>query len=580
LGNLHPPGRNTLCYIDFNVQQWLAETGSQVDRLEEKMRKCRGKNATTLANKMLKKILMIVVLVCCLPVMASARTALVIGNGNYSSAPLDNPVHDASDIANKLRQLDFNVNILTDASRREMRRAIREYSETLRTSGGVGLFYYAGHGMQIKGVNYLIPTDAIMQNEFEIPDEAVAANSVLRALEEAGNDLNIVILDACRDNPFARSYRSAATRGLARMDAPGGSIIAYATAPGDVALDGDGRNGVYTKHLLANLDKPGMPIEQMFKKVRIGVIDDSGGQQTPWEESSLRSDFYFSPAQVMEVKLPQNNAETPTYTSKPVPVETATVQPATQLSVSTQPASELAQQQQDQPTAADLLAKAATAMNDYRLTTPEKNNALYFYRQTLKVDPVNFEAHNGLQKITQRYITLAEQEMRNKDPDNAKRFIVRGLTIQPDNYRLYQLKRQAEEMQIQAEMLSKQNQSSAAAVQVATQPQQAEVVQPIEQVAVVIPQSATAADANVEEAVLNPVPAADASGTLNETEKANEKVADANNATSHTQRMKIDIKRDVTEFKNSILNLGKSLKGGLGVLGGTAKKSKSRQNDK
>jgi hypothetical protein len=193
---------------------------------------------------------------------------------------------------------------------------------------------------------------------------------------------------------------------------------------------------------------------------------------------------------------------------------------------------------------------------------------------------VNFEAHNGLQTITQRYITLAEQEMRNKDPDKANRFIVRGLTIQPENYRLHQLKRQAEEMQIQTEMLSKQNQSSAAAVQVATQPRPAEVEQPIEQVAVVIPQSATAGDADLEESVLNPTPAAEASGPLNETEKVNEKVADADNATSHTQRMKIDIKRDVTEFKNSILNLGKSLKGGLGALGGTAKKSKSSQNDK
>ena len=149
--------------------------------------------------------LLLVIVLAGLPLVAAARTALVIGNGSYASAPLDNPVNDAADIAARLRTLGFEVDVLTDASRRDMRRAIRDYSEKLRQSGGVGLFYYAGHGMQIKGVNYLVPTDALMQNEFEIPDEAVSANSVLRAVEDAGNALNIVIPDACRDNPFARS---------------------------------------------------------------------------------------------------------------------------------------------------------------------------------------------------------------------------------------------------------------------------------------------------------------------------------------------------------------------------------------
>jgi len=501
--------------------------------------------------------------------LASARTALVIGNSDYASAPLDNPVNDATDIATKLRQLDFNVNVLIDASRRDMRRAIREYSENLRTTGGVGLFYYAGHGMQIKGVNYLIPTDAIMQNEFEIPDEAVAANSILRALEEADNDLNIVILDACRDNPFAKSYRSAATRGLARMDAPGGSIIAYATAPGDVALDGDGRNGVYTKHLLANLDKPGMPIEQMFKKVRIGVIDDSDGQQTPWEESSLRSDFYFSPARILEVTIPKDNKETQTLSSEPVKLEPAPTLAAQGVIVAPQSGPAASASDEVQQTIEVLLAKAAKAMNDYRLTTPEQDNALYYYRETLKVDPVSFEAHNGLQMITHRYITLAEHEIRNKDPEKANRFITRGLNIQPENHRLRELQREADEMNVEHAISSQQTVISTANPTEVTAPASVAVVQKTpERVAVISPQSAEKTESDVEAGALT------TEGENNE--QSTDQVTMTSTRISHTERMKSDIKRDVDEFKNSILFMGKSIKSGLG---GMLQNKKHKDND-
>lgn len=243
-------------------------------------------------------MLALVTVVCStvLAIYASAdtREALVIGNGTYTTSPLRNPVNDARDMAEALERYGFQVTLGTDLGRREMRNLVRTFAGRIR-GGGVSLFYYAGHGVQVDGRNFLIPVDAEIQQEFEIPDEALEAGSVLRAMEEAGNLLNVIVLDACRDNPFARGSRSA-TRGLARMSAPTGSIIAYATAPGQVAADGNGRNGVYTKHLLTAMATQGAPLEQVFKRVRIDVQNETGGRQVPWEESSLTGDFYFVPA--------------------------------------------------------------------------------------------------------------------------------------------------------------------------------------------------------------------------------------------------------------------------------------------
>ncbi|MBN2701468.1 MAG: caspase family protein, partial [Methylothermaceae bacterium] len=221
------------------------------------------------------------------------RTALVLGNGDYRIAPLDNPVNDARDMAATLERLGFEVDLRLNLDRKGMRAAIREFGEKL-SQGGVGLFYYAGHGVQIAGRNYLVPLGTEIHAADEVIDEAVDAGLVMRKMESAGNPVNIVILDACRDNPFVRSYRSL-ERGLAKMEGPLGSLIAYATAPGDTALDGEGRNGVYTKHLLEAMTRPGLPLEQVFKRVRNGVRRQTDGRQIPWEESSLTGDFYFIP---------------------------------------------------------------------------------------------------------------------------------------------------------------------------------------------------------------------------------------------------------------------------------------------
>ncbi len=233
-------------------------------------------------------------LMLCAPAVAQAerRVALVIGNSAYKAAPLKNPVNDARDIAASLKALGFEVTLLPDATHKQMEAAVREFGLSLR-QGGVGLFYYAGHGIQVGGENYLVPVDAVIQTESDVKFGSLNAGLVLGKMEDAGNALNIVILDACRNNPFARSFRSAEA-GLAKMDAPTGSIIAYATAPGSVASDGVGKNGVYTRHLLETMRTPGLSITDVFMRVRMGVVADTAKKQVPWESSSLTGYFYLT----------------------------------------------------------------------------------------------------------------------------------------------------------------------------------------------------------------------------------------------------------------------------------------------
>ncbi len=225
-------------------------------------------------------------------VLAEQRTALVIGNSAYATGRLANPVNDAKAMAATLQGLGFRVISRFDARKDALFAAMREFGDVLR-KGGVGLFYFAGHGVQSKGSNYLVPVDASIQREDEIRSRAVDLVEVLDKMESARNRINIVILDACRDNPFASS-RSLG-RGLVRVDAPIGTLIAFATAPGKTADDGRGANSPYTKHLLANLPKPGLKLEDVFKLVRSGVRNDTHGAQIPWENTSLEGDFYFVP---------------------------------------------------------------------------------------------------------------------------------------------------------------------------------------------------------------------------------------------------------------------------------------------
>lgn len=220
------------------------------------------------------------------------RLALLIGNAGYESTPLNNPVNDVTDMQRILKRLGFKVILRKNADRRGMEEAIGEFGQRLK-DGGVGLFYYSGHGLQVDGRNYLIPVDAQIRTQPDVKYKSVDLGLLLDHLAQANNRVNIVILDACRDNPFS-GFKSL-SRGLAQTDAPKGTMVAYATAPGRVALDGDGRNGTYTKHLLWAMEQPGLPVEQVFKRVRRRVREDTDGFQIPWESSSLIGDFYFVP---------------------------------------------------------------------------------------------------------------------------------------------------------------------------------------------------------------------------------------------------------------------------------------------
>jgi uncharacterized caspase-like protein len=237
------------------------------------------------------------------------KTALVIGNGAYRQAPLKNPVNDAQAVASALRSLGFHVIQRENATQREMLEALREFSHQAAKSE-VRLLFYAGHGVQIKGRNYLMPVDAEAQSEDDVAQRGADLSEVLERLAIVKGGINLVILDACRNNPFnlapaqladARGYRTRAigaptTNGLAPVQAPSGTLVAFSTAPGSISIDNAMQgNSVYTKHLLVYLNIPGLPVERLFKQVRSAVAQETRQQQVPWETSSLMGEFCFRP---------------------------------------------------------------------------------------------------------------------------------------------------------------------------------------------------------------------------------------------------------------------------------------------
>jgi hypothetical protein len=232
------------------------------------------------------------------------RLALVIGNAEYLHSPqLANPVNDARSIRDALQAVGFDVFEYENLEQSQMKQAIDKFGARLKNYT-VGLFFYSGHGIQSKGANYLIPVDANVQSEEQIEYDCVQADRVLGFMEAAGSKVNIVILDACRNNPFERSWSRAVNgSGLAFMNAPTGSLIAYSTSPGRTASDGVGSNGLYTAALLENLKTPDITILQMFQNVRRSVTDKSYKQQIPWESTSLTNDFYFINKAVVNDKV-------------------------------------------------------------------------------------------------------------------------------------------------------------------------------------------------------------------------------------------------------------------------------------
>lgn len=250
------------------------------------------------------------------------RIALVIGNANYQVGKLGTPLNDATDMAAALKELGFEVILLKDSSKREMNDALDQFSTRIN-QGYVGLFYYAGHGMQVEGENYLIPVNAQIKAEKDVEYESMPLGKILGRMESADNQINIVILDACRDNPFRKFSRSS-SRGLTTPVQPAsGTLIVFATAPGKVASDGMGRNGLFTSYLLKYIKTPNLDVDLMLRQVRSNVAKDTKNYQVPWNSSSLTGDFAFN--------------QTPTQSAKNTPIPKPTSSPEINVATLTPP---------------------------------------------------------------------------------------------------------------------------------------------------------------------------------------------------------------------------------------------------
>ena len=254
-------------------------------------------------RSILRRLLLALLLCATLPVhaaermrgiaMTEERIALVIGNAAYRNDPLDNPVNDARLIGQALKGAGFAVSVRENLDRRGLVEALRDFGNRLGENT-IAVLYYAGHGLQLRDRNYLIPVDAEIRGEDEIPLAGVDLGFMLGRMSTARSRINIVILDACRNNPFAGKGGPAA-QGLVQMDAPVGTLLAYATAPGKLAADGSGNNSLYATHLSRHLLTPGLPVEHVFKRVREGVVRETRELQVPWESSSLQGEFAFVP---------------------------------------------------------------------------------------------------------------------------------------------------------------------------------------------------------------------------------------------------------------------------------------------
>jgi cytochrome c-type biogenesis protein CcmH/NrfG len=324
------------------------------------------------------------------PSGAERRIALVIGNSAYKIGPLRNPINDARAVARVLTDLGFNVIRRENLSQKEMERAIRDFGAKL-TSDDVGLFYYAGHGVQINGENYLVPVDVAPESAEELEDSAVKVSNVLRRMERASGGMNIMILDACRNNPFTRSFRSVSD-GLAKMDANEHSMdtfIAFAADAGKVASDGGtSGNGVFTQELLRHIRTPGLSIDQVFTRVTAAVLTRTQNKQRPWVSRSLTRDFSF---------VPPINSSPEKITTPAVPAEAASSSRA------------MARDLYNSGYASEFTGTWAWE-KDY-------SKAATLYREAVKLDPTNALYQNALGKAL---VNDYEQKYSKWDSDREK----------------------------------------------------------------------------------------------------------------------------------------------------------------
>ena len=255
------------------------------------------------------KTCIIIILIFLYPNSSLARSemfALIVGNESYDFSPLNNPVNDAISVERVLNQIGFETVVAKNIKKMEFSKIIEEFSKIKKGDSVVKLFYYAGHAFQFDGKNYMIPVDFNMHEVDNILDITVCLDDVVDLLSKEKKNTNIIIIDACRDNPFqsnveydskVRSMRSITAnlnkQGLVLSKGAPGTFIAYSTSPGYPASDGDKGNGLYTQYLIKYIVSPGLSIEEIFKKIRRDVLISSSQQQVPWERSSLLGDFYF-----------------------------------------------------------------------------------------------------------------------------------------------------------------------------------------------------------------------------------------------------------------------------------------------
>ncbi len=407
--------------------------------------------------------------------LTNKRIALVIGNAAYESAKLKNPANDAKDMANALRKLNFEVIELIDADLLAMDTAVNNFGRKLENGNGVGLFFYAGHGVQSKGRNYLIPIGADISRETELKYKTLDAGKIFDEMGYAENGLNIVILDACRNNPLTRSFRSA-KRGLAKPnETPSGLLLAYSTSPGKQAADGSGRNSPYTKHLLQAMKKEGLPLEMVFKDVIKQVKKETRGQQIPWVSSSVDGDFYFTKkelnnnktlSQQTDLVVKKNNINNNNSAKFELLFWESVIQNPSakkyQVYIEKYPeghfreiaASELSRykkttlnnvarnkQSAKRNYSSPQLARCEQFLKEYKLSSGSNGNALDCYNSILKQEPGNKAALAGLLKIEQAYIRLIKRSIKQQQISKAEHYLTKLETINKQQSQLPYLKK-------------------------------------------------------------------------------------------------------------------------------------------
>jgi len=260
------------------------------------------------------------------PAQADKRVALVVGNSAYQHvARLENPKNDARLMAETLRALGFTLvgnGPQLDLDEPALKRAVRNFGDAL-SGADVALFYYAGHGVQVRGANYLVPVGANPVKEADVEIDMLDTNLVLRQMEGAGTTLNVVVLDACRNNPFGGRGLRSAESGLAQMRAPGGTLISFATQPGNVAQDGNDGNSPFTKALAQTIKRPGLDIFGTFNEVGLAVMQATGNAQQPWVSNSpIRDKFYFAGLPPAQAAAPPVAAAPPSDPAEPASAAT------------------------------------------------------------------------------------------------------------------------------------------------------------------------------------------------------------------------------------------------------------------